>query len=177
MNVKQALKVLAVVAILGGIARIAMAPSAYMWGSNSMPELISGFIACVLMGIGIVGVYLYQTPKSGPVGLICALFIAVSSTLTTALVWNNMLGVMPDDHAYISVLMPINSLLMLAGQIGFSVSAIRSRVYPLWSLILFIAYPAIYFIPVVSDLGSVAWGLCYIVFGMYMLQERSRASA
>lgn len=156
---------------------MAMAPSAYVWGGDSMPELVSGFIACVLTGIGMIGIYLYQTPKSGPVGLICALIIAVSSTLTAALVWNNMLGMLPDDHAYISALLPVNSLLALLGQIGFSVSAIRARVYPLWILVLFIVYPAIYFIPGVSDLGSVAWGLCYIVFGVYMLQERSRASA
>lgn len=174
MEIKQAIKSLAVVALLGGIARICMAPSAYIWGSNSMAELICGFVACMLMGIGIIGVYLYQLPRVGMLGLISVLIISMNSTLTAAFVWNNMLGLLPEDHDYISALMPFNSILTLVGQILFSITAIRGRVYPIWSLILFIVYPGIYFIPAVSDLGSVAWGLCYVVFALYILQERAR---
>ncbi len=174
MEVKQITRILGAVALLGGIARICMAPSAYIWGSNSMQELICGFVACVLMGIGIIGVYLYQAPRSGMLGLVSVLLLSVSSSLTVALVWNNMLGLLPEDHSYISTLMPINSVLALIGQIVFGITAIRARVYPIWSLILFIVYPGIYFIPAVSDLGSVAWGLCYVVFAYYILQERAR---
>lgn len=174
MELKQAIRGLAVIALLGGIARICMAPSAYIWGSDSMPELISGFAACILMGIGIIGVYLYQVPRSGAAGLISALVISVGSSLTAALVWNNMLGLLPEDHQYISTLLPINSALTLIGQIVFGIASIRARVYPVWSLILFMIYPGIYFIPAVSDLGSVAWGLCYVVFAFYIWQERAR---
>lgn len=174
MEVAKVIKSLGIIALLGGIARICMAPSAYIWGSNSMPELISGFIACILMGIGIIGVYLYQAPRSSILGLISVLIISITSSLTVALVWNNMLGLLPEDHNYISTLLPINSILTLIGQIMFSMTSIRARVYPIWSLILFIVYPAIYFIPTVSDLGSVAWGLCYVVFALYIMQERDR---
>lgn len=174
MDIKQMIKGLAVIALLGGIARIGMAPSAWIWGSDSLPELISGFAACTLMGIGIIGVCLYQDPRSGIVGLISAIVISISSTLTAALVWNNMLGLLPEDHDYISALLPVNSMLTLLAQLAFGIAAIRSRVYPIWSLVLFIVYPGIYFIPAVSDLGSVAWGLCYVVFAIYILQGRSR---
>lgn len=174
MEVKQIIRILGVVALLGGIARICMAPSAYIWGADSMPELVSGFVACVLMGIGIIGVYLYQAPRSGLLGLISVLLLSVSSSLTAALVWNNMLGLLPEDHSYISMLLPINSILTLIGQIVFSITAIRARIYPIWSLILFIVYPGIYFIPAMSDLGSVSWGLCYVVFAYYILQVRAR---
>lgn len=174
MEVANVIKSLGIIALMGGIARICMAPSAYIWGSDSMPELVSGFIACILMGIGIIGVYLYQAPRSSVLGLISVLIISISSSLTAALVWNNMLGLLPEDHDYISTLLPINSVLTLIGQIVFSLTAIRARVYPIWSLILFIIYPAIYFIPAVSDFGSVAWGLCYVVFALYILQGRVR---
>ncbi len=174
MEIKQAIRVLGMVALLGGVARIGMAPSAYIWGHDSMAELICGFVACVLMGIGIIGVFLYQLPRSGMIGLVSALVISVTSALTAALVWNNMLGLLPEDHDYISTLLPINSVLTLVGQIAFGISGIRARVFPLWSLILFIVYPGIYFIPVISDLGSVAWGLCYVVFAYTILQERAR---
>ena len=139
-----------------------------------MPELVCGFVACVLMGIGIIGVYLYQAPRSGILGLISVLSLSVSSSLTAALVWNNMLGVLPEDHHYISTLLPINSMLAMIAQIAFGITAIRARVYPTWNLILFIVYPGIYFIPAVEDLGSVAWGLCYVVFAIYIWQGRAR---
>lgn len=176
MNMNQALKGLAVIAILGGAARAGMAPSALIWGGDSMPELVCGFIACILTGIGIIGVYLYQTPKAGISGLVSAILLAVAGALTASLVWNNILGLAPQDHVYISTLLAVNSALTMIAQIVFMVSAIQARVYPLWSLILFVAYPVIYFIPfpLLSNLGSVAWGLCYIVFGTYMLQGRSR---
>jgi len=177
MEVAQAVKSLGIVALLGGIARIGMAPSAYIWGHDSMAELMCGFVACVFMGIGIIGVYLYQAPRSSALGLISMLLLAISGTLTAALVWNNMLGLLPEDHAYIGRLLPFNSALTLVGQILFSVTAFRARVYPIWSLVLFIVYPGIYFLPVVSDLGSVAWGLCYLVFAYYILTSRSRRPA
>jgi len=174
MEIKHIEKVLAIVALLGGIARICMAPSAYIWGSNSMAELVCGFIACMLMGVGIIGVYLYQAPKSGLFGLLSVIIISFTSTLTAALVWNNMLGIAPEDHYYISTLLPINSLLTLLAQIVFGISALQSRTYPRWAIVLFMVYPAIYFIPKVSDLGSVAWGVCYVAFAWYMLQGWSR---
>ncbi len=174
MEMKQVIKSLGLIALMGGIARICMTPSAYIWGSNSMPELISGFVACVLMGIGIIGVYLYQAPRNGVVGLIATLILSISSTLTAALVWNNMLGLLPADHGYIAALLPINSMLALIGQLVFGITSIRARVYPVWALIMFIIFPVVYFIPVIGDLGSTLWGLCYIVFAYYMLQDRVR---
>lgn len=177
MEMNQVIKSLSIIALLGGVARICMAPSAYIWGGNSMAELVCGFVACVLMGIGIIGIYLYQVPRSNMLGLIATLFLSVSGVLTAALVWNNMLGVLPEDHNYISTLLPINSALTMIGQIMFSVTAIRARVYPIWLLVLFIVYPGIYFIPGISDLGSVAWGLCYILFAYYILQGRTRQTA
>lgn len=176
MEVNQVIRGLAIISLLGGIARICMAPAAYIWGSDSMPELMSGFVACILMGIGIIGIYLYQAPRSGIIGWISVLVLSISSTLTAALVWNNMLGLLPEDHNYISTLLSINSILVLLSQIVFSITAIRAGVYPIWNLILFIVYPFIYFIPVVENLGSVAWGLCYIVFAYYILQNRTRTA-
>lgn len=174
MEIKHIVKGLAIVALLGGVARICMAPSAYIWGSNSMAELVCGFIACMLMGVGIIGVYLYQAPKSGVFGLVAVILISFTSTLTAALVWNNMLGIAPEDHHYISTLLPINSIVTLLAQIVFGISALRSRTYPRWAIVLFMLYPAIYFIPKVSDLGSVAWGVCYVAFAWCMLQDRGR---
>ncbi|OUS77087.1 hypothetical protein B1748_07990 [Paenibacillus sp. MY03] len=172
MELKQVIKVLAIVAILGGIARIGMAPSSYIWGLDSMPELVFGFIACIFMGIGIIGVYLHSLPRTGIVALLSVLLIAIGSMLTVALVWSNMLGIQTEDDPIIAPVLSANSIMTLLGQIVLGVILIRARIYPLWVMVLFMIYPAIYFIPAISNMGSVAWGLCYIVFGWYMLNDR-----
>lgn len=173
MELKHVIKGLAVVAILGGIARIGMAPSSYIWGPDSMPELVCGFIACILMGIGIIGVYLHSLPKTGIFSFMSTLLISIGSMLTVALVWSNMLGIPTDADPIIQPVLNANSIMTLIGQLVFSIAMMRARIFPLWTLILFIIYPAIYFIPAVSNFGSVAWGLCYIVFGWHMLRDRS----
>lgn len=177
MQLRQVIGVLAYMAILGGLARIGMAPSAYIWGSNSMQELACGFAACILMGISILGVYLHAMPRAGMLGLAGTIAIAISSMLTVALVWSNMLGLVGEDHRYIDPLLSTNSLLMIIGQLAFCIAMFRARVYPLWAVILFIVYPAIYFIPGISDLGSVAWGLIFIAFGASMLRGNSAAAS
>ncbi|MBN2981624.1 hypothetical protein [Cohnella algarum] len=177
MEMRQAINGLAVIAILGGVARIGMAPSAYIWGSNSMQELTFGFVASLLMGIGILGIYLNAAPNVGIVGFLSTLVISAGGALTVALVWSNMLGMTEPDHAYIAPLLNANSILSLAGQLVFGIVMIRARAYPLWSLLLFMVFPFIYFIPGISDLGSVAWGACYIAFGYCALKNQKRAAA
>lgn len=177
MELRQVTGILAFMAILGGIARIGMAPSAYIWGSNSMQELVFGFVACILMGISILGIYLHALPRAGILGIVGTIAISISCMLTTALVWSNMLGMVGEDHRYIDPLLGTNSLLMLVGQLAFCIAMFRARTYPLWAVILFLVYPAIYFIPGISDLGSVAWGLCFIAFGASMLRGNSTAAS
>jgi len=173
MTIERITKGLALVAILGGIARIGMTPSALIWGVDSEPELLFGLSACLLMGVGIFGIYLHQAHRIGVTGFVSALLISLSSTLTAGLVWSSMLGVMAEDSAYVGTMQSINSLLALAGMLGFCYATVRARIYPVWTVVFFLLFPVMSFLPPVSSWATVAWGLSYIGFGYYALANKS----
>jgi hypothetical protein len=173
MNVERTMKGLAFIALLGGIARIGMAPSATIWGVDSVQELLFGITACLLMGVGIFGVYLHGADRYGTVGFLSVLMISISSTMTACLVWSNMVGVTEADHDYVQPFQNINSLIAILGMIGFCVQTIRARIYPVWTVVLFLLFPVMSFIPAVTNWATAAWGLSYVGFGYYALANKS----
>ncbi|AJY76661.1 hypothetical protein [Paenibacillus beijingensis] len=173
MKMEQITRGLALTALLGGIARIGMAPSAVIWGTDSQQELYFGFVACLLMGVGIFGVYLYEAHRLGMIGFLSVLLISLSSTLTAGLVWSTMLGVSASSSDFIAPMQNINSLMALIGMLGFCILTLRARIYPIWTVVLFLLFPVISFIPVVTDWATVAWGLSYIGFGYYVLANKT----
>lgn len=179
MNAEQARKILAMVALLGGVARIGMTPSALIWGENSMQELAFGFIACLLMGVGIFGLYAYQAHRLGITGLVSVLLLSVSSTLTAALVWSTMLGVTGDARPLVASMQTINSIAATVGMIGFGIQTIRARMMPIWPVVLFLLFPAIMFVPALANWGAAVWGVSYVAFGCYAIsgKEAKRSSA
>ena len=172
MSMEKVVKSLSFIAIVGGIVRIGMAPSGAIWGTDSMPELMFGIVACLLMGIGIFGIYLHASDQLGMAGLVAVIMLSVSSTLTTALVWNNMLGLTWEDHDYIGNLQGINSIMMLIGMLIFCFLVIRKKIYPLWAVVLFLLFPFVSFIPMLSNYAAVLWGISFIVFGYYAFTNR-----
>ncbi|MCD9020366.1 hypothetical protein [Cohnella silvisoli] len=173
MNMERIMKGLALIAILGGIARIGMAPCATIWGEDSIQELLFALVACILMGIGIFGIYFHEAHRIGTIGFISVLMIAISSTITTCLVWSAMLGVGTEDNDYVMPLKNINSLLALLGMIGFCVQTIRARIYPIWTVVLFLLFPVMSFIPAVTDWATAVWGLSYVGFGYYAYKNKT----
>jgi hypothetical protein len=173
MNMERITKGLAIIAIIGGITRIGMTPSALIWGVDSLQELIFGLLACLFMGVGIFGVYLHQAHRIGVTGFVSTLFISLSSTLTAGLVWSSMLGVMAEDNAYVAPMQSVNSLLALIGMLGFCFVTVRARILPIWTVVAFLLFPVMSFIPLVSSWATVAWGLSYIGFGYYALTNKS----
>jgi len=173
MHMEKMAKGLALTAVLGGIARIGMTPSAIIWGVDSVPELVFGIVACLLMGTGIFGLYMYEANRLGTIGFVSVLLIAFSSTLTSGLAWSAMLGVTYEDHSYVGTMQAINSLTALVGMIGFCVMTLRARIFPVWAVVLFLLFPVMSFIPAVQDYATVAWGLSYIGFGYYVLAGKT----
>jgi hypothetical protein len=173
MNLERVATALAGVAILGGIARIGMTPSALIWGENSVQELVFGLIACLFMGVGIFGVYLYQAHRLGITGLASVLLLSISSTLTAALVWSTMLGVTAEDQPFVAPMQTINSTAAMLGTIGFCVQTLRARILPAWPVVLFLLFPAIMFIPALSNWGAVLWGISYMGLGYYVVGKKS----
>ncbi len=173
MNMERITKGLALLAIIGGITRLGMTPSALIWGVDSLQELLFGLIACLFMGVGIFGVYLHQAHRIGITGFVSVILISLSSTLTAGLVWSSMLGVMAEDSAYVGPMQSVNSLLALVGMLGFCYMTVRARIFPVWTVAAFLLFPVMSFIPVVTEWATVAWGLSYIGFGYYALTNKS----
>ncbi len=174
MNTEQVTKALGLIALLGGIARIGMAPSAAIWGLDSAPELAFGLTACLLMGIGVFGLHLHQSTRAGMIGFVSAVLLSASSTLTAALVWSTMLGATAANGFDVGTMQAVNSLMSLVGMIGFAVATIRARVFPVWALILYLAFPVLSFLPFVANWATVPWGLSYIAFGYYAFAGKAR---
>ncbi|WP_309121722.1 hypothetical protein [Paenibacillus sp.] len=177
MNTEQVTKALGLIALLGGAARIGMAPSAAIWGVDSGPELAFGLVACLLMGIGIFGVHLHQSHRAGILGFVSVVLISISSTLTAALVWTTMLGATEANGANVGAMQAVNSLTALIGMIGFAVATARARVYPIWTLALYLAFPVLSFVPVVTDWSTVLWGLSYVGLGYYAFAGKTKKQA
>ena len=173
MSMEKVVKSLAFIAIIGGIVRIGMAPSGAIWGTDSLPELMFGLVACLLMGIGIFGIFLHASNQLGMAGFIAVILLSISSTLTAALVWNSMLGLTWEEHDYIGNLQGINSIMMLIGMLIFCFLVIRKKVYPLWAVVLFLLFPVISFIPMLANYAAVLWGISYIVFGYCTYTQKS----
>lgn len=173
MDMERITRGLAFIAMLGGVARIGMAPSAVVWGTDSMQELLFGLVACLLMGVGIFGVYFYEAHRLGVIGFLSVLLLSVSSTLTTGLLWSTMLGMTEGDNSYIALLQNINSMTALIGMIGFCVLTVRARIYPLWTVVLFLLFPIMSFIPAVTEWATAAWGLSYVGFGYYAFSKKT----
>ena len=174
MNTEQVTKGLGLIALLGGIARIGMAPSAAIWGVDSAPELAFGLTACLMMGIGIFGLHLHQSQRAGVLGFVSVVLISASSTLTAALVWSTMLGATAANGFDVGTMQAVNSGMALLGMIGFAVATIRARVFPVWALILYLAFPVLSFLPFVSNWATVPWGLSYVVLGYYAFVGKAR---
>ncbi|HZG79072.1 MAG TPA: hypothetical protein VEZ72_24680 [Paenibacillus sp.] len=174
MNTEQVTKALGCIALLGGLARIGMAPSAAIWGVDSAPELAFGMTACLLMGIGIFGIHLHQSQRAGIVGFVSVVLISASSTLTAALVWSTMLGATAANGFDVGTMQAVNSALALLGMIGFAVATVRARVFPIWALVLYLAFPVLSFVPFVQNWATVPWGLSYVVLGYYACAGKTR---
>ncbi|MFE5322976.1 hypothetical protein ACFQ88_30300 [Paenibacillus sp. NPDC056579] len=163
MTLEKVTASLGLIAVISGISRMLMAPFAFIWGSNSMPELWAGLIACYLMAVGSLGLYLYQTIRTGVVGLVGCLLLSFSNMITGCLVWSTMLNAQPVDG--VTILPIINEVTMLAGIILFSVVSIKARQLPLWASILLLVWPILGFIPALSQWFTLLWGLAYVGLG------------
>ena len=58
-----------------------MTPSSLIWGDDSTPEVICGFMACMLMAISSIALYMSQSRETGVLGFIAALLLMIGNLL------------------------------------------------------------------------------------------------
>lgn len=170
MNLEKMCKWFAVIAIIAGLIRMVMTPMALVYGTNSVPEMIPGFIACVLMTIGAIGLYLAQAEKIGKLGLVAFLLLTLGNILVTLGAFMTLAGVEPDPR-----FIAVNILMMgglTLGSILFAVLSYRANILPRSGAVFMILFVLMMFSPAGVYL-PLAWGLAYIMMGYGILKKNT----
>jgi hypothetical protein len=170
MTVEKATKWIAVIAILAGVVRMIMTPMALIFGVDSPQEMWPGFIACVLMTVGAIGLYLAQADKIGVLGFISFVLLTIGNILVTLGAFMTLAGYAPKPE-----FMVINILMMLCltlGSILFSIVTFRAKILPRSGSVLMILFVLLMFSPAGSYL-ALAWGLSYILLGIGVWKKHS----
>lgn len=163
MEWEKVVKWLGMICIAAGIARMGMTPSALMWGTDSVPELTFGFIACVLMSVGTIATYLVQSRETGIIGFITTLSIIVANIIVTAMLWTLLvLGSVPEVDG---LFFTISRSLMMTGMLGmfvFTFISFRAKVFPRWVIAL---QMLMHVSTVFDEWFALFWGLAYVGMG------------
>ncbi|WP_248928496.1 hypothetical protein [Paenibacillus hamazuiensis] len=163
MTMEKIVSGLGLIAVVSGAARMLMTPCALIWGSDSMPELWAGLVACYLMAIGSLGLYMYQAARTGVLGLIGGLLLSLGNMITGCLVWSTMLKAEPSPDV---MFVPMaNNAIMLGGLVLFAIVTFRAGQLPRWAAVLLLIWPILGFVPVLSPWLTALWGLAYIGLG------------
>lgn len=174
MTIEKITKWLAIIAIMAGVVRMIMTPMALTFGSDSMQEMIPGFIACILMTVGAIGLYLAQAEKIGKVGFIAFLLLTLGNILVTLGAFMTLAGFEPQPN-----LIVINILMMaclVLGSIGFAVLSYRATILPRSGAVFLVLFVLMMFSPAGTYL-PLAWGLAYILLGYGVLNKSVKPKA
>lgn len=173
MTLKSVTKGLAIIAILAGVVRMVMTPMGLIFGTDSVPEMVPGFIACVLMTIGAIGLYLVQSEKIGKIGFISFILLTIGNILVTLGAFMTLAGYEPKPN-----LMVINILMMaclVMGSLSFAVLSFRAKILPRSGAVFMVLFVLMMFSPAGTYL-ALAWGLAYVLFGYGVLKQAAKSS-
>jgi hypothetical protein len=166
LTTERVLKWLGMVCLLAGITRMGMTPTSIIWGTDSVPELTFGFIACVLMSVSTIVTYLVQSKETGVLGFIASMAMIVGNIVTTCMLWTVfVLGEAPEVE---NILLTISSIIsmvgLMLGTLLFLILTFRAKVFPWWVsglLLLMLLSIALPF----EEWFAFFWGLAYVGLG------------
>jgi hypothetical protein len=169
MNEKRLIQWLGMVCLLAGLTRIGMTPSSLIWGTDSTPELVCGFVASLLMSVGTIAAYMVQAREAGALGLIATLAVTTGNCVTACMLWASLVtagpAAMPDGAAFTVV-----RLVMMVGLTGgtllFTIVTFRAGVFPRWIVVLLALMLLSMALPVQDNkYFAFFWGLAYVGLG------------
>ncbi|MFD0672851.1 hypothetical protein [Cohnella sp. GCM10027633] len=169
MNESRVIQWLGMICLLAGVARIGMTPTSFAWGTDSMPELVFGYAACILMSVGSIAIYYVQARETGVLGFVSALGIIVGNIVTTALLFMSfvMEPNAPEPDSVVVAISGIGSMIGLTGgTLLFTIVTFRAKVFPRWVVYLLVLMLLAMFIPIADNkLFALFWGLTYVGMG------------
>ncbi|PRX59851.1 hypothetical protein B0G52_13061 [Cohnella sp. SGD-V74] len=175
----RSIKWLAIICLLAGTARMGMTPTALIWGTDSLPELVCGYIACILMSIGSIVFYTVQAKESGALGLISVLSITLGNIMTAAFVFSTFAVTDPSQLSGEAPMVMASSLISLAaltgGTVLFAFVTYRAKVFPRWIVGLLILMLLFMFVPIAEyKFFALFWGLTYVGTGYCIWRGKLR---
>lgn len=174
MSFEKAIRWFAFVAMLGGVIRMGMTPSAYIWGGDSNQELICAFIANILMVFGTFGLYLAQVKESGKFGFIAFAIMELGLILVTCTVWSSMLHVSPWEWGIVKAFEITSGML---GLLLFPIASLRAGVLPKWACLLLMAMLLIGAIPLFEKIVALLWGVSYVGMGYAVWSSKNQITS
>ncbi|MDQ6419354.1 hypothetical protein RB620_07910 [Paenibacillus sp. LHD-117] len=169
MNEAKVLQWLGMICLLAGIARIGMTPTSFIWGTDSVPELVFGYVACILMSVGSIALYLVQSRETGVLGFISVLGIIIGNVVTTALLFMSFVvdTSQPEPDSLVVAISGMGSMVGLTvGTVLFAIMTYRAKVFPRWIVALHVLMLLGMFLPVADNkLFALFWGLTYVGMG------------
>ncbi|WP_409342590.1 hypothetical protein [Paenibacillus sp. MBLB4367] len=167
MTVEKVVKLLGFICFLAGIVRIGMTPSSLIWGDDSTPEVICGFIACILMAFSSIALYMAQSKETGVLGFISTMLIMIGNLLVAS----NFYGLFAygeyaeKGQLFVDLTGAVSGMGMLLGTIILMIVTFRAKVFPRWTIILFILMLVSFGMPGLERWFAFFWGLVYVGMG------------
>lgn len=181
MNEGMLMKWLGAICILAGIFRMGMTPASLIWGTDSTQELTTGLIACILMSVGSIVLFMVQSRETGVIGFITILAIIVGNILTTAMLWSQFAAGGADAVQPEGLLVNISRMFGMVGFMGgtlvFMVLTFIAKVFPRWIPALLLLMILSMFLPIEDNkYFAFFWGLTYVGMGYCILAKKLRNS-
>ncbi|MFC5469506.1 hypothetical protein ACFPPD_12305 [Cohnella suwonensis] len=178
LTMEKIFKWLGVLVLLAGITRIGMTPSALVWGTDSTPELLFGFAACILMAASSIGLFLVQR-ETGAIGFISAMLLVFFNAVTACMVWSLLAsGQTGEDlmqdmgaNAFIMFTKIMIMIGMFIGTPAFTIATFRAKVFPRWIVYLLLLSMVLPILPGMEKWGALFWGLSYVGMGFVMVTD------
>lgn len=172
MTLERAVRWFAFAAMIGGICRIGMTPSAFIWGGDSDQELTCAFVANILMAFGTFGLYLAQAKEAGKFGFIAFAVMELGLILVTCTVWSSMLHVSPWEWGIVKGFEIGSGML---GMLLFPIASLRARVLPKWACFAMLAMLLVG--PIFEKFVALVWGIAYIGLGYAVWSGKTRSAS
>ena len=134
-------------------------------------------LAAVLLPLGLVGLYAYQSEAMGALGLVAFLVAFVGSILMAGAIWSQAF-VAPtlsetapefldeDPGGRLGVGFFLSFGLVSVGWLLFGIATLRARVFPRWAAILLVIGAALAFLPL--PLTGTALAVAVAVLGFFL---------
>lgn len=173
MTVEKVTKWLGFLCLLAGIIRMGMTPSSLIWGDDSTPEVTCGYIACILMSVCSLALYLAQCRETGVLGFITALLIMIGNLMIASNFYGLFAyGFYAKEGAFANLTNAVSGMGLLLGTILLAILTFRAKVFPRWMIALFALMILSFGLPGLEKWFALFWGAVYVAMGYIVWKEK-----